>query len=158
MRVLEKIKNHQPSQDSTIELKEKVGMYLVDNAGKLKKWFSDAQLTEKLSKVARNLGSAILYPVLLLYNLYKSPSTSTKDKMMIIAPLAYFIMPIDLVPDAIVGLGFADDGLAIMTALKTLASSITPEILEQTKAMHKNLIGDIDEKELKKVEEEIMNN
>lgn len=157
MRVLDKNKNQESHLHSTAELQEKVGKYLVENADKLKKWFSDAQLSEKLTKVARKVGVVILYPVLLLYNLYKSPSTSTKDKMMIIAPLAYFILPIDLVPDAIIGLGFADDGLAIMTALKTLTSSITPEIFEQTKVMHKNLVGNIDDKVVKKIEDEIMN-
>jgi uncharacterized membrane protein YkvA (DUF1232 family) len=77
------------------------------------------------------------------------------DKLMIVAPLAYFILPIDLVPDAIVGLGFADDGVALMAALKSLVSSMAPEIFEQTRAMHKNLIGDIDVSAVEKIENEI---
>lgn len=157
MKIFEKIKSQEPNQHSTAELQDKVVKYLAENTDKLKKWFSDAQLSEKLGKVAKKVGSAILYPVLLLYNLYKSPDTSAKDKMTIIAPLAYFILPIDLIPDAIVGLGFADDGLAVMTALKTLATSMTPEIFEQTKLMHKNLIGDIDEQVAKQIEDEIVN-
>lgn len=157
MKIFEKFKSQEPTRYSTAELQEKVVKYLAENTDKLKKWFSDAQLSEKLGKVAKKVGSAILYPVLLLYNLYKSPDTSAKDKMMIIAPLAYFILPIDLIPDAIVGLGFADDGLAVMTALKTLATSMTPEIFEQTKLMHKNLIGDIDEQVAKQIEDEIVN-
>ena len=101
MRVLDKNNSRESQLHSTSELQEKVGKYIVENADKLNKWFSDAQLSEKLTKVVRKVGVVILYPVLLLYNLYKSPSTSTKDKMMIIAPLAYFILPLDLVPDAI---------------------------------------------------------
>ena len=141
--------------DPKMEMHEKVSIYLAENADKLKKWFSDAQLNEKLGKVAKKVGSAILYPVLLLYNLYKSPNTSAKDKLIIVAPLAYFILPVDLIPDAIVGLGFADDGVAVMAALKSLASSMTPEIFEQTKTMHKNLIGDIDSSVAEKIEDEI---
>ena len=74
---------------------------------------------------------------------------------MIIAPLAYFILPIDLIPDMILGLGCADDGIAVMAALKAITTSITPEIIEQTKLMHKNLIGDIDSSVAEKIEDEI---
>lgn len=158
LRFIEKLKASESvecADESKLELQEKVSIYLVDNADKLKKWFSDSQLSEKLGKVAKKVGSTILYPVLLLYNLYKSPNTSAKDKLMIVAPLAYFILPVDLIPDAIVGLGFADDGVAIMAALKSLASSMTPEIFEHTKAMHKNLIGDIDTGIAEKIEDEI---
>ena len=157
LKFLEKITTQEPCQYSTAELQEKVAKYLVENTDKLKKWFSDAQLIEKLGKVAKKVGSTILYPILMLYNIYQSPSTSTTDKMKIIAPLAYFILPIDLIPDAILGLGFADDGLAVMASLKSLASSITPDIIAQTKSLHKNIIGDdIDEKMAKKIENEIL--
>ena len=140
---------------STENLPEKVTVYLAENGDKLKKWFSDAQLSVKLGKVAKKVGSVILYPVLLLYNMYKSPSTSSKDKLMIIAPLAYFILPIDLIPDMILGLGYADDGIAVMAALKAITSSMTPEIIEQTKLMHKNLIGEIDPDIAENIESEI---
>ena len=142
-------------ESSTENLPEKVTVYLAENSGKLKKWFSDAQLSAKLGKVAKKVGSVILYPVLLLYNMYKSPNTSSKDKLMIIAPLAYFILPVDLIPDPILGLGYADDGIALMAALKVLTSAMTPEIIEQTKLMHKNLIGEIDPDIAENIENEM---
>jgi uncharacterized membrane protein YkvA (DUF1232 family) len=142
-------------ESSTENLQEKITVYLAENGDKLKKWFSEAQLSIKLEKVAKKVGSVILYPVLLLYNMYKSPSTSSKDKLMIIAPLAYFILPIDLIPDMILGLGYADDGIAIMAALKAITSSMTPEIIEQTKLMHKNLIGEIDPNIAENIENEM---
>lgn len=142
-------------ESSTENLQEKVTVYLAENSDKLKKWFSDAQLSVKLGKVAKKVGSVILYPVLLLYNMYKSPNTSQKDKLIIIAPLAYFILPIDLIPDMILGLGYADDGIAVMAALKAITTSITPEIIEQTKLMHKNLIGEIDPKIAENIENEM---
>ena len=74
---------------------------------------------------------------------------------MIIAPLAYFILPIDLIPDMILGLGYADDGIAVMAALKAITTSITPEIIEQTKLMHKNLIGEIDPNIAENIENEM---
>lgn len=136
---------------STHELQEKVTQFLAENSEKLKKWFSDNQINEKITKVAKKAGATIIYPVLLLYNLFKSPQTSAKDKMLIVAPLAYFVMPADLIPDVIPALGFADDSLAIITSIKTLAASITTEIQEQTKALCENLLGEIDESVISKI-------
>ena len=145
-------------ESSTENLQKKITVYLAENGDKLKKWFSEAQLSIKLGKVAKKVGSVIIYPVLLLYNMYKSPNTSSKDKLIIIAPLAYFILPIDLIPDPILGLGYADDGIALMAALKVITSSMTPEIIEQTKSMHKDLIGEIDPKGAEDIVSEIAKN
>jgi hypothetical protein len=43
----------------------------------------------------------------------------------------------------------------MMAALKRLSSSLTPEIFEQTREMHKNLIGELDNAIVKKIEDEI---
>lgn len=136
---------------SSHELQEKVTQFLAENSEKLKKWFSDNQINEKITKVAKKAGATIIYPVLLLYNLFRSPQTSAKEKMLIVAPLAYFVMPADLIPDVIPALGFADDSLAIITSIKTLASSITTEIQEQTKALCENLLGEVDESVISKI-------
>ena len=133
----------------TEELREKVSAFLVENGEKLKQWYSDNQMDEKIKSVAKKAGATIIYPVLLLYNLLNSPNVVAKDKMLIIAPLAYFILPADLIPDILLGAGYVDDGIAVMTALKTVSSSITPAITEQTKIMCKNLIGDADEEAIK---------
>jgi uncharacterized membrane protein YkvA (DUF1232 family) len=55
----------------------------------------------------------------------------------------------------VLGLGYADDGIALRAALKAIASSITPKIIEQTKSMHKDLIGEIDPKVAENIESEI---
>ena len=48
----------------------------------------------------------------------KAPTTTTHDKLLIILPLAYFILPTDLLPDIIPAMGFADDGVTIMASFK----------------------------------------
>jgi uncharacterized membrane protein YkvA (DUF1232 family) len=126
------------------ELQRKVSDFLAENGDKLKQWYSESQMDEKIKAVAKKAGATIIYPVLLLYNLFKSKNVLAKDKMIILAPLAYFILPADLVPDVILGVGFMDDGVAVTTALKTLSSSITPELTDQAKDMCKNLIGEVD--------------
>ena len=54
------------------------------------------------------------------------PATPMRVRGMLLAALAYFIMPIDVIPDIVVGLGFADD-MALLTAVIGLVSAnITP--------------------------------
>ena len=54
------------------------------------------------------------------------PATPIRVRGMLLAALAYFILPTDFIPDIIGGLGFADD-MALFTAVIGLVSShITP--------------------------------
>lgn len=41
--------------------------------------------------------------------------------------LAYFISPIDTIPDVIVGLGFTDDAALIAAGIKAISSQVTDE-------------------------------
>lgn len=139
---------------SADELYEKVAQYIAENGDKLQKWYSDNKMDEKLERVGKKIGATILYPVLLLYNLFRAPSTTISEKMAIVAPLAYFIMPIDMIPDAFAtfaGAGYVDDGAAVMACVKALSSSITLEIQDQAKAQCKEIVGEVDEEVLKTV-------
>lgn len=141
--------------EGTQDLQDKVTEFITHKAADLKQLYSDNQIQDKLEKVAKKVGATVIYPVLLLYNLLNSPNVIVRDKMLIIAPLAYFILPTDLIPDVILGAGYVDDGVAIMTALKTFGSSITPEITDQTRKMCKKLIGEVDENVINGVLEKI---
>lgn len=48
------------------------------------------------------------------------PATPAKAKGILIAALAYFIMPFDVVPDFIFGLGFTDDMAVLLAALNVI--------------------------------------
>lgn len=43
------------------------------------------------------------------------PRTPAKTRGILLAALAYFVMPVDLIPDFLVGVGFTDD-IAVLTA------------------------------------------
>ncbi|MBZ9937444.1 DUF1232 domain-containing protein [Mesorhizobium sp. BR1-1-16] len=53
-------------------------------------------------------------------------NTPFRVRAMLIAALAYFVMPIDAVPDFLAGIGFADDATVLMTALTMLGSHLKP--------------------------------
>lgn len=65
-----------------------------------------------------------------MYYALRDPKTSLKTKALLAAALAYFIMPIDVIPDWIVGLGFTDDLTVIVLVLRQLSGVITDEHYE----------------------------
>lgn len=54
------------------------------------------------------------------------PSTPIRVRGMLLAALAYFILPTDFVPDILGGLGFADDMALLSAVIGLVSSHITP--------------------------------
>lgn len=54
------------------------------------------------------------------------PSTPTRVRATLITALAYFVVPVDLLPDFIVGIGFTDDMAVLMTAISAIRSNLRP--------------------------------
>lgn len=57
----------------------------------------------------------------------RDPSTPMWVKGTVAAALAYFALPIDVIPDFIVGMGFTDDMAAVMTAYKAVSGHVTED-------------------------------
>ncbi len=53
-------------------------------------------------------------------------ATPLQVRALLLGALAYFIMPVDLVPDFVAGLGFTDDATVLATVLALVARHITP--------------------------------
>ena len=83
---------------------------------------------------AKSLGKNVLEPALKLYYVMKAPGTPTDVKVKIVCALGYLILPSDLIPDFIIGLGFTDDLAALLMVVKMCDAYITPEIKAQVKA------------------------
>jgi len=52
--------------------------------------------------------------------------TPTRVRGVLLAALAYFVLPTDFIPDFIFGLGFTDDVAVLTAAITALRSHITP--------------------------------
>lgn len=61
------------------------------------------------------------------------PATPLKVKGMLLAALAYFVLPFDVVPDMVVGLGFTDDLTVLMTAVALIGTHMRPEHRRQAR-------------------------
>src|SRR5512135_1975909 len=54
------------------------------------------------------------------------PTTPMRVRGMLLAALAYFILPFDLIPDMIPGLGFTDDAAVLAAVVGLVSAHITP--------------------------------
>lgn len=71
--------------------------------------------------------------VVTLYYCSVDPKTPLSAKVKAVGALAYWILPIDLIPDFIPVAGFADDATAVFIAYKAISSQITEEHKEKAK-------------------------
>lgn len=53
------------------------------------------------------------------------PKTPVRVRGTLLAALAYFVLPLDVIPDFLLGIGFGDDVAVLMAALGAVRSHIT---------------------------------
>ena len=111
---------------SAMAIVAKLSEYFRNNPDAIKEVLTDfpRKLKENTGRVSFATQATAMYYAL------RDPKTSLKTKALLAAALAYFIMPIDVIPDWFFGLGFTDDLAVIVTVLRQLSSSITPEHYE----------------------------
>lgn len=72
----------------------------------------------------------------------KDDDTPLAAKGMMLAALAYFVLPVDAIPDVIVGLGYTDDA-AVFTALMAIVGrNLKPKHRQAAKADIERLRGE----------------
>lgn len=64
----------------------------------------------------------------------RDPSTPAHVRAVLVGALAYFVVPVDMVPDFLAGLGFTDDAAVLMAALQTVRGHIRPAHRDQARA------------------------
>ena len=99
--------------------------------------YSESGFWDKAAKVAKKAGGKAIYCALILYYILKSDEVSTKDKALIMGALGYFILPVDLIPDAIPVVGFTDDVAALVGCYMAVKANVTPEIEAQAQAKYR---------------------
>lgn len=63
-------------------------------------------------------------------------------KAVLMGALAYFIIPYDVIPDFIPGLGFTDDAAILATAISAVRSALRPEHFDAARAFLKKEGGE----------------
>ncbi len=98
---------------------------------KYQEHYSESGLWKKIGRVAKKAGAKAVYAVLLLYYVLMDKNTPKQYKATILGALGYFILPLDILPDAIPMIGFTDDLAALIACVKTVWSAVTPDIKRQ---------------------------
>ncbi len=76
-------------------------------------------------KVRKTLGRVpFIDRALAVYYAAVDPATPTHAKAVLFAALAYFVMPADIIPDFIAGLGYTDAAAVLLAVVQTLAPYI----------------------------------
>jgi uncharacterized membrane protein YkvA (DUF1232 family) len=103
----------------------------------------ECTLRDKLLSVP----SHIVEKALLLYALLTVRDTPAWVRALVVASLAYLINPLDLMPDALVGIGLTDDLAVLALALERVSRYVTPAVRERAKALAPEWLGGRDGKD-----------
>jgi uncharacterized membrane protein YkvA (DUF1232 family) len=86
----------------------------------------------KVRRVARRI--PFLDELLAAYYCAIDPKTPLQAKAVLMGALAYFILPVDVIPDFIAGFGFTDDAAVLYAAIRSVARHIEPRHRERARA------------------------
>lgn len=112
--------NFEENKDNTVEYDYK--KYTND--------FSDGKFWSKMKEVAKKIGLKATSYALILYYVLQKKEVPLADKMLITGCLGYFILPLDLVPDIIPAMGYSDDVVGMLFAIKRCMNYVDDEIKE----------------------------
>jgi uncharacterized membrane protein YkvA (DUF1232 family) len=82
------------------------------------------QFWRKLKRVAAHI--PFVEDLLAAYYCAFDKETPASVKATLIAAIAYFVLPVDAIPDVLPVIGFTDDAAVLMTAMNVVANNIRP--------------------------------
>ncbi len=94
--------------------------------------YSEEKFFSKIRKACLKAGRDVIEKALWLFYVLQKPEVPFHAKQIVVSALAYFICPIDLIPDALLPLGYTDDLTVLSGALLTVAMHIDQSVKMQT--------------------------
>ena len=90
---------------------------------------SDSALQRSFWRKLRQVAAGLPFAQELLAAYYCAfdRATPLQVKATLVGAIAYFVLPLDAIPDVLPVLGFTDDAAVLAMAIKLVASSIRPE-------------------------------
>jgi len=103
--------------------------------------FTPPRLWAKLCRIAKTVGAKTLLTTLTLFYCLQDSDTPRWARGVIVGALGYLILPLDVIPDIIPGVGYGDDWAALVAALATVAAYIKDEHKTRANAQLARLFG-----------------
>lgn len=121
------------------------------------KWeeVEESKLWNKITKYAAKAGIKVVYSALLLWFAYQREETPRWAKRIVLGVIAYFLSPIDLIPDLAPFLGFTDDFGILGMGLVAIAGYINDDVRVKSREKLSGWFPDYDEADLKDVDERV---
>lgn len=107
----------------------------------LAKNYSEKDFWTKIHKLRKKLGARVLRPALKLYFAARSPDCPAWAKATVYGALAYFVMPLDAIPDFLMPLpiGYTDDISVMLAAIATISMHVGEKESELAEAKIRGL-------------------
>ncbi|WP_077625271.1 YkvA family protein [Sediminibacillus massiliensis] len=106
------------------------------------KYFTNQKFLQKIANYGKRIGTKTVYYALLLYYAFQSPDTPRSAKLTIAGALGYLILPVDVIPDFIPVVGFADDAAVIISAIYKVISHIDESMKRKAAERVRKIFGD----------------
>lgn len=103
--------------------------------------YSDSGFWNKVKNFALSAGREVTEKALWLYYAAQEKDTPLWAKTAIFSALAYFICPVDSVPDVIPAAGYTDDLGVIVAAIGMVSIHITDSVKAKARQSVKNIFG-----------------
>jgi uncharacterized membrane protein YkvA (DUF1232 family) len=103
--------------------------------------YSESRFWATLKRASRAVGAVVLRPALELYFVMTAEQTPLWAKAAAVGALGYLILPVDLVPDWLPGIGWTDDVTVMLGALRTLSSYNTPAVQQKAREAAERFVG-----------------
>lgn len=95
----------------------------------------------------RRVPVRVLRRALTLYAILTDRHAPPWARALVLAALVYLINPLDAIPDALPGLGLADDLAVLALALERLARFVTPRVEARAKRLAPRCLNDVPDNE-----------
>lgn len=94
----------------------------------------------KIRKVAARIPFAA--DLMAVYYCARDPATPVTAKGVLVAALAYFVMPFDAVPDVLLGIGFTDDAAVLAAAVAIIGKHLKQRHKDQALAVLRQITAE----------------
>lgn len=104
--------------------------------------FDERNFRAKLRRHALTAGRGVVEKALQLFYASRSPATPAWARSVIYGALAYFVVPIDAIPDLVPGAGYTDDFWTLAAAVGSVALYIDEDVRRKANEKVADWFGD----------------